>query len=123
MAQIPTGYYDAANGQSGTTLKASLNDIIDGHTELSYSACWDALKVTDRDPNNPSNVIGIYSRFSMNAALEYDNGQGWNREHVWAKSRGDFDIRTFEIKAAPINPEIELRPGMSILIDYSQFSN
>lgn len=90
LAQIPAGYYDTANGQSGETLKATLNNIIDGHTELSYSACWDALKVTDRDPNNSSNVIGIYSRFSMNAALEYDGAQGWNREHVWAKSRGDF---------------------------------
>jgi endonuclease I len=90
LAQIPSGYYDAANGQSGTALKTTLNNIIDGHTELSYDACWDALKVTDRDPNNSANVIGIYSRFSMNAALEYDAAQGWNREHVWAKSRGDF---------------------------------
>lgn len=26
----------------------------------------------------------------MDAAAEYNNGDGWNREHVWAKSRGDF---------------------------------
>ncbi|SNR71513.1 HlyD family secretion protein [Lutibacter flavus] len=43
----------------------------------------------------------------------------WNA----TKSSGDFDIRTFEIKALPVNKEIELRPGMSILIDYSQFKN
>lgn len=43
----------------------------------------------------------------------------WNA----TKSTGDFDIRTFEIKASPINTEIELRPGMSILIDSSQFKN
>ncbi|WP_405605589.1 HlyD family secretion protein [Polaribacter sp. Asnod1-A03] len=42
----------------------------------------------------------------------------WNA----AKATGDFDIRTFEIKASPVNKEIELRPGMSILIDYSQFN-
>ena len=41
----------------------------------------------------------------------------WNA----TKSTGDFDIRTFEIKASPITPETELRPGMSLLIDYSQF--
>ncbi|WP_017731059.1 endonuclease [Nafulsella turpanensis] len=51
---------------------------------------WDILKETDRDPNNPANVKGIYSGFSMDAAKEYDSGNGWNREHVWAKSRGDF---------------------------------
>lgn len=43
----------------------------------------------------------------------------WNA----TKSTGDFDIRTFEIKASPINPELDLRPGMSILIDNAQFKN
>lgn len=43
----------------------------------------------------------------------------WNA----TKSIGDFDVRTFEIKASPVNPKIELRPGMSILIDASQFKN
>jgi len=42
----------------------------------------------------------------------------WNA----AKATGDFDVRTFEIKASPITKEVELRPGMSILIDYSQFN-
>ncbi len=51
---------------------------------------WDILKVADRDPNNSNNVILIYSGWSKNAAKEYDGGKGWNREHVWAKSHGDF---------------------------------
>ncbi|WP_158837218.1 HlyD family secretion protein [Polaribacter sp. L3A8] len=38
------------------------------------------------------------------------------------KATGDFDIRTFEIKAMPVTKEVDLRPGMSILIDYSQFN-
>ncbi|MGJ8759747.1 MAG: HlyD family secretion protein [Polaribacter sp.] len=38
------------------------------------------------------------------------------------KATGDFDIRTFEVKAMPVEKEVELRPGMSILIDYSQFN-
>ena len=42
----------------------------------------------------------------------------WNA----TKSTGDFDIRTFEIKASPVTSETELRPGMSLLIDYSQFN-
>lgn len=41
----------------------------------------------------------------------------WNA----TKATGDFDVRTFEIKASPISEEVGLRPGMSILIDYSQF--
>jgi len=42
----------------------------------------------------------------------------WNA----TKATGDFDVRTFEIKAAPVSKEVDLRPGMSILIDYSQFN-
>lgn len=93
-AQIPQGYYDVAEGKTKEELKAALNDIIKGHTEFPYTSSstdtWDILKETDRDPANNANVIGIYSGFSMNGALEYDNAKGWSREHVWAKSRGDF---------------------------------
>lgn len=94
FAQIPPGYYDTVNGLTGTALKDALNDIIDGHTEFPYTSSatdtWDILKLTDQDPNNSSNVICIYSGFSRDAAAEYNSGAGWNREHVWAKSRGDF---------------------------------
>jgi endonuclease I len=93
-AQIPTGYYDLADGKSGDELKATLNDIISGHTEFPYTSSstdtWDILKEADRDPNNANNVVGIYSNFSMDGEAEYAGGNGWNREHVWAKSRGDF---------------------------------
>ena len=93
-AQIPAGYYDSAAGLKGTPLKNALNDIIDGHTEIEYTATstdiWDVLKETDKDPNNSSNVILLYSGKSVDAAQEYNSGSGWSREHVWAKSRGDF---------------------------------
>ncbi|MCD6557172.1 MAG: endonuclease [Bacteroidales bacterium] len=93
-AQIPTGYYDGTSGKTGEELKMALNTIIKGHTKFSYTSSatdvWDILKVTDRDPNNSNNVILIYTGRSVNAAQEYNNGKGWTREHVWAKSRGDF---------------------------------
>ncbi|MFD0762367.1 HlyD family secretion protein [Lutibacter aestuarii] len=41
----------------------------------------------------------------------------WNA----TKATGDFDVRTFEIKATPVGEEVELRPGMSILVQASQF--
>lgn len=44
--QYSWGYYSTASSTSGSTLKNQLHDIIDGHTELSYSpGCWEALKV------------------------------------------------------------------------------
>jgi endonuclease I len=94
LAQIPTDYYKNAEGKSGEALKDALYEIIKGHTEYPYTSTstdvWDILKETDRDPANAENVILIYTGWSVNAAQEYNNGQGWTREHVWAKSRGDF---------------------------------
>ncbi len=89
-AQVPTGYYDSADGLDGENLKTALNNIIKGHTKFSYSAVWDILQETDKDPNNPNNVILIYTGESVNGPQTYNNGSGWNREHVWAKSRGNF---------------------------------
>ena len=93
-AQIPSGYYNSALNLSDDNLKYELNQIIDNHTEFFYTSSdtdvWDILKETDRDPNNADNVILIYSGISVNAAQEYNSTNGWTREHVWAKSRGDF---------------------------------
>jgi|SRR5690554_699921 len=90
LAQIPAGYYDSANGLDGTALKSALNNIIKGHVEFSYSNVWNILEETDKDPNNSSNVILLYTGWSVNGPQNYNNGNGWNREHVWAKSHGDF---------------------------------
>lgn len=97
-AAIPSGYYDSANGLDDDALKAALNNIIDGHTEFPYTSSgtdvWDILKVSDRDPNNSNNVLCVYTQYSMSAAAEYNSGNGWSREHVWAKSHGDFGTST-----------------------------
>ncbi len=93
-SQIPSGYYDSANGLYGNNLKVALHNIIKDHTEYPYTSSsndvWDILKETDRDTANSENVILFYSGWSVNAAQEYNNGAGWNREHVWAKIHGDF---------------------------------
>lgn len=93
-AQIPDGYYESAQGLTGEELKQALHMIIKDHVEFPYSSdntdVWDILKEADRDPDNSDNVILIYTGWSVNAAQEYNSGSGWNREHVWAKSHGDF---------------------------------
>lgn len=94
-AQIPQGYYDPALGLTGDSLKSQLNDIIQDHVEFPYTSSntdvWDILKETDRDTANPNNVILLYSGWSVDAAQEYNSGNGWNREHVWPQSRGGFN--------------------------------
>jgi endonuclease I len=94
IAAQDSTYYQTAFNHSGDALKFELNQIIRNHTEFNYTSSstdvWDILKATDRDTANPDNVVLIYSGRSVDGEQEYNNGAGWNREHVWAKSRGDF---------------------------------
>jgi endonuclease I len=88
-------YYASALGKSGDSLKNALHGIISsGVTKLSYDAVWNALKVTDQDPSNSANVILLYSGTSRSKTLNGGSSGNWNREHVWAKSHGDFGTAT-----------------------------
>lgn len=84
------GYYSGLKGLEGEALKAALHNIIDEQIVLSYSQVWTALKYTDEDPNNTNNVKLFYSGISRSKDLNGGNVGNWNREHVWAKSHGDF---------------------------------
>ncbi|MCG0284230.1 endonuclease I family protein [Streptomyces sp. PSAA01] len=87
-------YYQDAMGKSGPELKAALHTIISDQTKVSYDEVWDALKSTDEDPDNSSNVILLYSGRSQSKDASGGNPDDWNREHVWAKSHGDFGTAT-----------------------------
>lgn len=91
FAQIPVGYYDDAQGLTGDELKSALHNIIDNHEEFSYNDLRDfILKNTDEDPNNSSNVMLLYTGRSQGKNTFGGGPNDWNREHVWAKSHGDF---------------------------------
>ncbi len=90
-AQVPPSYYDDAAGLTGIELKDALHDIIKNHDEPSYDDLRDfILKASDEDPENPNNVILLYSGISRPKSMFGGNTGDWNREHVWAKSHGDF---------------------------------
>ena len=36
------------------------------------------------------------------------------------KASGDFDLKTFEVRAIPVEPLKGLRPGMSALVDWKK---
>ncbi len=91
FAQIPSGYYDNAQGLTGDQLKSALHNIIDNHVEFSYNDLRDfILKNTDEDPNNSSNVMLLYTGRSQGKNTFGGGANDWNREHVWAKSHGNF---------------------------------
>jgi len=87
-------YYQDALGKTGPALKDALHTIISDQSELSYSQVWDALRNTDEDPDNSSNVILIYAGRSQSKSSNGGDTGDWNREHVWAQSHGDFGTST-----------------------------
>ena len=91
FAQIPDGYYDGTDDLEGEALVDALHDIIDNHDEYSYDDLRDfLLRETDEDPDNPNNVILLYTGRSQPKSTFGGGADDWNREHVWAKSHGDF---------------------------------
>ncbi|APH03814.1 endonuclease [Bacillus weihaiensis] len=83
-------YYQTATGKTGSALKSALHTIIDDHNEISYDNVWEALRNTDEDPTNSNNVILLYTGRSQSKTSNGTGVDSWNREHVWAKSHGDF---------------------------------
>ncbi len=78
----PTGYYDSAIGLTGSALKAQLTTIMTtGFVARSYGDSRYAFAVTDKDPNNSSNILLIYNRASVSST--WDGGSTFNREHTW----------------------------------------
>ncbi|MBW6461102.1 MAG: endonuclease [Bacteroidales bacterium] len=115
LSAQPTGYYNGTEGKSGEELKSALNEIISGHTVYSYFFSKEIFKLSDADPNNPNNVIMVYTGRS-HPNNDYGNGSNQlNREHVWAKSHGNFD------GVQPMNGDVHnLKPvDASVNIDRS----
>ncbi|MBE0638488.1 MAG: endonuclease [Bacteroidales bacterium] len=87
----PVGYYNGTEGLQGNDLKMKLHEIIDGHNSLSYFFSKYVIYYADADPAFPGNVILIYTGRSQNGMDYGSGGNKINREHVWAKSHGQFE--------------------------------
>jgi endonuclease I len=84
--EIYNAYYEDAINLRGNTLKITLNNIIhEGFNNLLYGDARYILDEADADPNNPGNVILVYTGYSVSG--NWDGGTTWNREHVWPQSR------------------------------------
>ena len=95
-SQIPSGYYNNAQGLTETALKTALHNIIDNHTVVSYSSLITHHQTTDKKPNNK--VWDMYSDipggtppyqfiFVTDKCGNYaKEGDCYNREHSWPQS-------------------------------------
>lgn len=90
-AQVPAGYYSAAQGKCGQALKTALYGCIKDHTKQSYDYLWTAFKKTDVRADGK--IWDMYSN-----ATDYEpggpaqghnysgEGDSYNREHSFPKS-------------------------------------
>ncbi len=94
--QIPPGYYDAAQGQTGQNLRSALHNIIDDHNPASYSALWNHFMNTDAKSNgkvwdmysdDPGGTPPYEFTFIADQCGNYSTeGDCYNREHSFPGS-------------------------------------
>ncbi len=91
---IPKNYYASTATLSGDALRKKLQQIISNKAkELSYKTVWKMCEDGDQNPANDSQVWQIYVEKGIAKTAHVKGSSGWNREHVWAKSHGDFGTR------------------------------
>ncbi|MFV0289893.1 MAG: endonuclease I family protein [Mangrovibacterium sp.] len=80
-------YYASAVGKSGNQLKAALAAIVKKNFKpVTYGDVRYILVDADRNPKDDTKIWCAYMENNVEAA--WDSGKTWNREHVWAKSKG-----------------------------------
>ncbi|TNF08148.1 MAG: hypothetical protein EP317_03635 [Bacillota bacterium] len=83
-------YYYQANNLIGSGLKNELHDIInDGVTLKTYNEASHILEDTDQSLSDITKIWTIYDGSIINAI--WDEGDSWNKEHVWPNSRLGVD--------------------------------
>ena len=108
LAQIPVYYSTIDFSKSGDELKTQLTTLITSThiTNLPYTATgttdvWDALSLTDLDPNNSNNVLLVYGYNDTDTDIINDRSRDknaqchtsscnglWVREHTFPRSLG-----------------------------------
>ncbi|SCY09859.1 Por secretion system C-terminal sorting domain-containing protein [Nonlabens sp. Hel1_33_55] len=95
--RTPDGYYDTLEDKAGPELEQAITSII-AETGVvrhhTYADITTILKDADASALNSNKVWLLYSEIERSDVLFQDgsNGNGrWNREHVFPRSRGDYD--------------------------------
>jgi endonuclease I len=112
ICQVPVYYSSIDFTKTGNELKSQLTTLISSThtTQIPYTSSvstdtWDAIKLTDLDPNNSSVVFLLYGWNDNDNASNTDRTRDknlschvsdcsglWNREHVFARSLGTPDL-------------------------------
>ncbi|MGN0032811.1 MAG: endonuclease [Candidatus Limimorpha sp.] len=101
LSAQPQGYYDNAQGKVGNDLKIALHNIIKDDDHVSYKELLTAYERTDKKPDGtvwdiysdvPNGIPPYVYNFSDNCGNYQEEGDCYNREHLWAQSWTNDDI-------------------------------
>ena len=84
-------YYNSVDVESLTqgmsgTLKSTISSLVHPKGTVTYSSLDGHLQDADEDPTNSSNMVYFYARDSVTK----NSSSVWNKEHVWPRSKGNF---------------------------------
>ena len=84
--------YENLSGLSSDRLLNSLRTLMTSthKTITTYANCRDYANKTDCENADGTTIVTLYTSYKSNFG-QYNNGSGWNREHVWPKSLGGFN--------------------------------
>lgn len=99
QAQVPSGYYNNAEGKTGATLKTALYNIIKGHTDLGYGGLYTTYETSDNIVINGNDCVYDMYSIRANGTADYffahgndqcgsysSEGDCYNREHSMPQS-------------------------------------
>jgi len=100
-----SNYYNSVDATNATTLRATLNPVIRGHTCYFYSGAgtsvWTILEDADQAPGagNENKVLDVYknefyTKGIDRAGVNNNAVTSFNREHTWPNSYGFNDVLT-----------------------------
>jgi len=105
----PAGYYNAAVGKYGASLKTALSGIVETHTQRLYSDLWGDFQTTDKRADGK--VWDMYSNCSFTFVDQQDKGSGgsaecqyYNREHSFPKSW--FGVSSGKENSVPMGTDL-----------------
>jgi HlyD family secretion protein len=88
---------------------------------VTFNLREDLLADIQKGSKFPAKIPALGNREIM-LEVTYINALGdyatWNA----TKTKGDFDMKTFEVHARPVDKNLGLRPGMSALVDWKNVS-
>ncbi|MBP2551308.1 HlyD family secretion protein [Neorhizobium galegae] len=99
---------------------APLYSIVDiAHPWFTFNLREDLLKGL-KVGDSLSVLVPALKNATVNARVTVINAQGQYATWRATRATGDFDLRTFEVRAEPVDPADGLRPGMSAILSWSR---